>query len=306
MTSGGAGRTRALPRPSWLVVLVSSVLSFTPLWRASARTLELLEAERWELAYPGFVEPVAIATGPLGQLYLADVGRGTVVRLTTAAEVEFEFESPSTQPGMQPLDLEVTGFQVFVLDALSNALLRFSQQGAYLDVLQTFTERAVGIPSAVAVDATGRILLAYPNRHSVHLIGESQETETLVGGFGSAPGELSDPVGVAFAADGSFFVSDVGNHRVQRFDEVGNFAGTFTMLVKEPRGLAVGADGVLFVADAAGAVHAFTTRPGDRGLQASLPLAGIQPVDVAASQHQVWVLSREPRLLLRLKVVWGE
>jgi sugar lactone lactonase YvrE len=268
--------------------------------------LKLVEEARWELTYPVFVEPLAISAGPLGQLYLADIGRGTVVRLGPEAEVQFEFESPTTQPGLQPLDLDVTGFQVFVVDALSNALLRYSHRGAYLDVLQTFADRAVGLPSAVAVDAAGRILLAYPNRHAVHIVGETQEIETLVGGFGSAPGELADPAGVAFAADGSFYVSDLGNHRVQKFDEVGNFAGTLSSVVTEPRGLATGADGLLFVADAVGAVHAFATRPEDHDLQVSLRLDGTQPVDVTAYEGQLWVLSREPRLLLRLKVVWGE
>jgi sugar lactone lactonase YvrE len=273
---------------------------------AAGQRLRLVEVERFELTYPTYVEPAAIATGPLGQLFLADVGRGTVVKLGPEVQLEFEFEPPPERPGLQPLDLEVTGFQVYVLDALSNSLLRFSHRGSYLDVLQTFADRAVGIPSAVAVDGTGRILLAYPNRHAVHIVGETQEMETLVGGFGSAPGELSNPAGVAFAADGAFFVADQGNQRLQRFDEVGNFAGAFTADVDEPRGLATGAAGLLFVADAAGAVHAFSTRPEDHGAQATLALAETQPIDVASHEDRLWVLSREPRLLLHLKVVWGE
>ena len=43
-----------------------------------------------------------------------------------------------------------------------------------------------------------------------------------VGKAGSRPGELRSPVGVAVDANGTLFVADTGNHRMQRFDANGN------------------------------------------------------------------------------------
>jgi DNA-binding beta-propeller fold protein YncE len=74
------------------------------------------------------------------------------------------------------------------------------------------------------------------------------------GGRGSAPGQFNEPVGIAIAAGGSFFVADKSNHRVQKFDRDGSFelawgeqgeqAGKF----REPHDVAVDAEFV-YVAD---------------------------------------------------------
>jgi uncharacterized protein (TIGR03663 family) len=86
---------------------------------------------------------------------------------------------------------------------------------------------------------------------------------------GSGPLELGDgqfnePWGVAVGADGRIFVSDTWNHRIERFDPSGRFAGKWGRFgnnpvgggpaVEEPvfygpRGISNGFDGVLVVAD---------------------------------------------------------
>ncbi len=298
-----ARRRRRCRRGTWAL---ASTLAAASCVSGHAAELRLVERERLELAYPAFVEPVAVATGPLGQLYVADSGRGTVLRLGAGASIDYEFESPATQPGLDPLDLEVTGFQVFVLDALSKTLLRFTLEGSVLDVLQSFVDNSSGFPAALSVDGSGRVLVAYPNRHAVHIVDETQQAETIIGGFGTGAGELSRPAGVAFAADGSFYVADAGNHRVQRFDEVGNYASTLATSVAAPRGVATGAAGLVFVADGGGAVHAFTTRLEDGHQHVVLDLPASEPVDLAVHGDTLWVLSRAPHRLLRVQVIWSE
>ena len=85
--------------------------------------------------------------------------------------------------------------------------------------------------------------------------------DRVVGQPGSEPGQLQAPRDMAFAPDGSFYVADSRNHRIQHFSQDGevlhvwgSFAdatnaetpgGTFN----EPWGIAVAADGSVFVAD---------------------------------------------------------
>ncbi len=73
---------------------------------------------------------------------------------------------------------------------------------------------------------------------------------------GSRPGEFSEPHFLAVAADGTLFVSDTHNHRIQKFDRDGKFisqingtaiGGTFP--INTPSGIAVLPDGNLVVAD---------------------------------------------------------
>jgi uncharacterized protein (TIGR03663 family) len=82
-----------------------------------------------------------------------------------------------------------------------------------------------------------------------------------IGVNGSAAGEFNAPRGIAFAPDGSFYVADSRNHRIQHFDEEGNFINmwgefgdsTFEDLpggyFNEPWGVAVAPDGSVYVTD---------------------------------------------------------
>ncbi|RPH62044.1 MAG: TIGR03663 family protein [Chloroflexi bacterium] len=87
------------------------------------------------------------------------------------------------------------------------------------------------------------------------------DADLIIGSQGAEAGQLNAPRGIAFAPDGSFFVTDSRNHRIQRFSADGqplkawgSFAdqaagaapiGTFN----EPWGIAFGPDGSVYVTD---------------------------------------------------------
>jgi len=70
------------------------------------------------------------------------------------------------------------------------------------------------------------------------------------GTAGSGPGQFNAPKGVAVAADGTIFVADTGNHRIQVFDANGNFLRQWGSLgvgngqFNGPRDLTLGLGGV--------------------------------------------------------------
>ena len=81
------------------------------------------------------------------------------------------------------------------------------------------------------------------------------------GSEGAAPGQFEAPRGVALAPDGSVYVADSRNNRIEKFDATGKLLltwGTFGSLdaktadpgtFNEPWGVAVGADGSVYVTD---------------------------------------------------------
>jgi sugar lactone lactonase YvrE len=95
-------------------------------------------------------------------------------------------------------------------------------------------------------DATGKVLKVWGT------LGDNTN--------GKAPGgTLNEPWGVAVGPDGSVYVSDTWNHRIQKFDADGKFIkmwGTFGQsdantpsALYGPRGIAVDAKGHVYVAD---------------------------------------------------------
>jgi uncharacterized protein (TIGR03663 family) len=102
--------------------------------------------------------------------------------------------------------------------------------------------------------------LAYIDPYAERMV--SLETEKVIGHEGNDPSGFASPRSIAFAADGSFYVADSKNHRIQYFsadgvymNEWGSFGettdqapappGTFN----EPWGVAVAPDGTVWVAD---------------------------------------------------------
>jgi uncharacterized protein (TIGR03663 family) len=89
----------------------------------------------------------------------------------------------------------------------------------------------------------------------------AREAAVIVGGPGAEPGQFQAPRALDVAPDGSLYVADSRNHRIQRLSpdgEVQQVWGTFADLAagsapggtfNEPWGVAVGPDGSVYVAD---------------------------------------------------------
>ena len=80
-----------------------------------------------------------------------------------------------------------------------------------------------GRPSRVALDHSENLVVTDTNNHAVHVISsEDGKILNSFGGFGSIPGKLNEPRGVAVGPEGQIVVADNGNCRMQVFDPRGN------------------------------------------------------------------------------------
>jgi DNA-binding beta-propeller fold protein YncE len=81
-------------------------------------------------------------------------------------------------------------------------------------------------PYDVAVGPEGALYVANAGRYGVVALADGS-SRYLGLGPGTAPGCFNFPMGVDAAADGSVFVADTNNGRLQQFDAAGNFVRAF-------------------------------------------------------------------------------
>ncbi len=118
-------------------------------------------------------------------------------------------------------------------------------------------------PRGVAVASDGSLYVADTKNHRVQHISEDGQVLQMWGSYadlasGSAPGgTFNEPWGIAVGPDGSVYVTDTWNHRVQRFSAEGRFIAMWGYFGQAeapeafwgPRGIAVDRQGRVYVAD---------------------------------------------------------
>ncbi|MFN2274601.1 MAG: flippase activity-associated protein Agl23 [Anaerolineales bacterium] len=117
-------------------------------------------------------------------------------------------------------------------------------------------------PRQIAFSADGKLVVADSDNHRIQIFSSSGEPLLAWGqyadaGLGPAPGgTFNQPWGVA-VSDGDIFVADTWNHRIERFDDQGNFLNSFGFFGTEggelalygPRSVAVDDQGRVYVVD---------------------------------------------------------
>ena len=148
-------------------------------------------------------------------------------------------------------------------------------------------------PRAVAVDAEGQIYVADSGNNRVQVFnadgtflrqwGSLCKLDTGEGCVGGGDGQFNEPWGIAVGQDGSVYVSDTWNHRIQKFTNEGQFVSKWGVfgstggelgqenLFYGPRSLAIGRDGNLYVMDT-----------GNKRVQVFAPTATSSPSGAAA------------------------
>lgn len=197
------------------------------------------------------VAPGATLVGPLGGTSSARPVAGTY-RIALPAATDHGVASDKMFDIGSPPVIVVqnlpTGQHVPGLTPLFVEQDRFSGQDATL-----------GPVTSVAVDPSGSGIRAIADTAHDRVLIQNPKTNrtTVIGGTGGAPGQFRGPAGVAIGADGTLYVADMGNARIEEFDLSGHLLGGFGTYgfdpgsLQAPTALAVAPDNSLYVVDAA-------------------------------------------------------
>lgn len=210
----------------------------------------------------GLAKPYGVAVHR-GRVFVGDtVGRAVVVFDIPGQKF---FRIGETDPGMlampMGLDVDKQG-NLYVVDGKTKQVNVYDRDGKFLrsmvkpEMIKWAAGLAVDPPGTriYVVDAGG----VGTQEHRVRVFN-AQNGEHLFdfGKRGTGPGEFNIPRDIVVAPDGSLYVVDSGNFRVQKFSNDGAYVATFGSIGRRsgqfsrPKELAVDSTGNVYVVDAA-------------------------------------------------------
>lgn len=199
-----------------------------------------------------FRRPIAVAVHER-RIAVVDGGSGTVVLSDHDGRDASIFELPE---GFLPVAVAVSkdGGVWYVADGPTGEVRRFDDQGRPTGVIRPHGE--IARCGGIAAAGNGDLLLTDVDAGEVLRLTGDGRVISRSGGRGVDPGMYNRPTAVAEDPDGTVWVLDALNFRVQHMDSRLHHLGLFgthgdgSGHLALPRGLAVDPDGHLYVSDA--------------------------------------------------------
>lgn len=177
--------------------------------KAVAKTTLLHAPASGELAF--------MAVEPGGNLIVSDVSRSSVLRFDPSGVLLSEW-GPSLGATLlaEPAGVAVFGDGYYVVDRGTPRIFRLDVTGRAQSMLDLQTQGTYGL-NGLAVDAVGNLYVADTGRNRILVFSPSGQLLKQVGRGGTDLGGFTQPMMLAFAPDGAFFVADWENGRLERF-----------------------------------------------------------------------------------------
>jgi DNA-binding beta-propeller fold protein YncE len=197
----------------------------------------------------------------------------------------------------QPAGVAASGGAYFVIDRGTPRILRLDQSGQLQAVLDLQALSTYGL-NGLTVDANGDIYAADTGRNRILVFTPTGQLLKEIGHAGNDLGGFTQPMMLAFAPDGSFFVADWENSRVERFDASYQATDSWSTGFR-PFGVAVDALGRVYAPDAdQRRVDAYTPTGGslgEIGASSGGPALDVSPRQLAfaVGQSSLYVLGSD-------------
>ena len=210
----------------------------------------------------GLVKPYGVASHN-GRIYITDTVQRSVILfdLNNSSYKEFGRDKPGQL--FKPIGIDVSSKgEVFVADVSAQRIVVFNKEGKFLRFIggKDYFKR----PSDVAVSAdTTKIYVIDTGgvdtqaHHMFIFDANTGEHLATIGERGSEAGKFNLPLQISSGEDGTVYVVDKGNFRVQSFDANGNYLASFGTIGRypgqffSPKGISTDRDGNIYVVDAA-------------------------------------------------------
>ncbi|OFZ66652.1 MAG: 6-bladed beta-propeller [Betaproteobacteria bacterium RBG_16_56_24] len=210
----------------------------------------------------GLAKPYSVAVHH-GRVFVGDTVRRTVMVFDIPEQRFFTIGEEDPGGLVMPLGMDVDKQgNLYVVDAKLKKVQVYDRDGKYLRTLGETTQ--FHRPAGLAVDGDGRRVYVVDiggvstQEHRVRVLdGQSGALIFDIGTRGVKNGEFNLPRDAAIAPDGSVYIVDGGNFRVQKFTADGKFLSTFGSIGRQsgqfsrPKEIAIDSAGNIYVVDTA-------------------------------------------------------
>ncbi len=178
------------------------------------------------------ISPLGLALSPDERtLYVACGASGRVAAVDLDRRV-IDLVGIDQKPApVSPVGVAVDGEgNIYTSDRIGNAILVYSPKRVFL---RKIGEGTLERPTAIAIDRRAQLLYVIngatrqQSQHRVEVFALSGKHLRTIGKRGAAAGEFNFPSAVSVAPDGSLYVADMLNFRIQKFDREGVLVSMF-------------------------------------------------------------------------------